>query len=178
MSQRRIEQRAELCVYGPTEGPDLDTEGLTRDLGFEPHMVARRGDVLRSGRVRPCTLWLWQTQERQEVDSEALVCEVLDRFEPVAAQVIEQARAAVEVDVVLGLIVYMIGDINTEDEAPWADVPTPALALSRQTIARMAKLGCHLDVDQYVSPERRVASGPCFTSFGTTRRRRVASSSA
>jgi hypothetical protein len=149
MSQR-IEQRAELRIYGPTEGPDLDPEGLTRDLGFEPHMVARRGDVLRSGRMRPCTLWLWQTPERQEVDSEALVCEVLDRFEPVA-RVIEQAAAAVKVDVVLGLIIYMIGDLNTADEAPWADVPTPALALSRATIVWMTKLGCHLDVDQYVS---------------------------
>ena len=150
MSQRRIEQRAELRIYGPTEGPDLEPERLTRELGFEPHTVSRRGDVLRGGRIRPCTVWWWQTPDRQAVDSEVLVCEVLDLFEPVA-QASEDAAAATEIDVVLGLVIHMIGDINTEDEEPWADVPTPALALSRETVERMAKLGCHLDVDQYVS---------------------------
>lgn len=150
MSQRRIEQRAELRIYGPTEGPDLDPDALTRALGIEPHTVARRGDVLRSGRVRPCTIWWWQTPDRPEVDSEVLVCEVLDRFEP-GAQAIREAADQTKLDVVLGLIIYMIGDIKVDGDEPWADVPTPALGLSRETIERIAQLGCHLDVDQYVS---------------------------
>lgn len=150
MSQRRVEQRAELRIYGPAEGPDLDPDGLTRALGIEPHTVARRGDVLRSGRVRPCTVWWWQTPDRREVDSEVLVREVLDRFEPVA-HVVREAAGTTKLDVVLGLIIYMIGEIQLEDDEPWADVPTPALALSRETIERIGRLGCHLDVDQYVS---------------------------
>ncbi|WP_183407935.1 hypothetical protein [Nocardioides marmoriginsengisoli] len=44
----------------------------------------------------------------------------------------------------------MIGDINIEADEPWADVPTPALAFSHETVELMAQLGCHLDVDQYV----------------------------
>lgn len=149
--QRRVEQRAELRIYGPEAGPDFDPDELSGRLCIAPHTVWRRGETLRSGRVRPSTLWWRQTPDRDEVDSEAMVLAVLDMFEPVAKEM-AQCRAEWDLQIAVGLVVHMSGVIESGDDGElWADVPTPALAFSLETLGRLARLKCSLDIDQYVS---------------------------
>ncbi|MEV5966206.1 DUF4279 domain-containing protein [Kribbella sp. NPDC051952] len=150
----RVEQRAELRVYASDTGEDFDPESLTSLLGIIPSKVMRRGDVLRSGRVRDVTVWWWETPERVEWDSEALVLEVLDAFEPVAEQLAEAVRRW-GLTLVIGLVTSMYGVIQADsDNEIGLDVATPALAFSAETLRRLGRLGASIDVDLYViAPE-------------------------
>lgn len=82
LSPRRVEQWAELRVYADAPDGDFDPDELTRRLDVEPTRRCRRGEVLRSGRVRGHSSWWWKTEERVTFDSESVVIEVLDHFEP------------------------------------------------------------------------------------------------
>ena len=117
-----------------------------------PSKLSRRGDVLKfSGRIQPCTVWWWETDERVETDCERVVTEVLDTFEPVATQLIEMQQRW-SLDLVLGVVINMSGTLaEADDGTTWADIPTPALSFSRETMARIAALNLHLDIDQYIS---------------------------
>lgn len=153
-SQIRIEQRAELVAYAAEETDDFDPAALTELLGISPTTAYMKGDVLKSGRVHPFSSWVWQTVERVEHDSELLVQEILDIFEPAAGQLAEAgARWSLEFQV--GLVISMYGSIEQDpDGTPGAVVSTPALFLSPATLRRLSALNCALDVDGYViAPE-------------------------
>jgi len=150
----RVEQRAELVAFAGEEADDFDPVALTELLAISPTKVYRRGEVLKSGRVRPFSMWVWQTVERVEHESELLVQEILDFFEPVAGALAEAvARWGLEFQV--GLVISMYGSIEQDpDGRPGAVVSTPALYLSPRTLSRLAALNCGLDVDTYViAPE-------------------------
>lgn len=147
---RSVVQRGELRVYDRSDRRSFDPAELTRLLGITPSRTWRRGEALRSGRTRTHTVWWWETPERAGPDSEALVREVLDTFEPVVDALVN-ASADWGLELVLGLVIHMNGTIEIDNGSPWADVPTPGLALSLETVERLARLRCHLDVDQYVS---------------------------
>jgi hypothetical protein len=150
----RVEQRAELVAYPTEETDDFDPDAFTELLDITPTKVYRRGEVLKNGRVRPYSAWMWETAERVEHDSELLIQEVLDTFEPVAAQLAE-ARAGWNLDFQVGLVISMYGSIEADpDGTSGAMVSTPALHLSPKTLRRLAELGCALDIDSYViAPE-------------------------
>ena len=150
----RVEQKAELRIYGTDVAEDFDPDTLTSLLGITPTKVWRQGDVLRSGRRRAATVWWWETRERVEWDSEALVLEVLEVFEPVAEQLAE-ARRRWGLTMQVGLVISMYGMIQTDpDNEIGVDVSTPALAFAMETLRRLVRLGASLDVDQYlIAPE-------------------------
>lgn len=150
----RVEQRAELVAYPARETDDFEPDALSQLLGVAPTNVYRRGEVLRSGRVRPFSAWIWKTAERIEHDSELLVQEVLDTFEPLAGQLTE-ARTRWGLEVQVGLVISMYGSIEAApDGSSGAVVSTPTLYLSPATLRRLADLGCALDVDTYlIAPE-------------------------
>jgi hypothetical protein len=150
----RVEQRAELVAYPSEETGDFDPGALTKLLDITPTKVHRKGEVLRSGRVRPYSAWTWETAERVEHDSELLIQEVLDTFEPVASQLAE-ARAAWSLDLQIGLVISMYGSIEADPGGTSGAVAsTPALYLSPETLRRLTALGCALDIDTYViAPE-------------------------
>jgi hypothetical protein len=150
----RVEQRAELVAYPTEETGDFDPDALTELLGITPTRVYRRGEGLKSGRVRPYSAWMWETAERVEHDSELLIQEVLDTFEPVADELAD-ARAGWSLDLRVGLVISMYGSIEADpDGTSGAMVSTPALYLSPETLRRLAELGCALDIDSYViAPE-------------------------
>lgn len=153
-SKTRVEQRAELVAYPATETDDFEPDAFSALLGIPPTTVYRRGEVLRSGRARPYSAWIWKTAERVEHDSELLIQEVLDIFEPLAGRLAE-ARAEWGLDVQVGLVISMYGSIESNpDGSSRAVVSTPALYLSPETLRRLAELGCALDIDTYViAPE-------------------------
>jgi hypothetical protein len=62
----RVEQRAELRIYGSETAEDFDPDSLTSLLGITPTTVWRRGDVLRFGRIRDAAVWWWETDVRAE----------------------------------------------------------------------------------------------------------------
>jgi len=150
----RVEQRAELVVYPERETDDFDPDAFSELLGFTPTTVYRRGEVLTSGRVRPYSAWMWTTPERVEHDSELLIQEVLDTFEPVADE-LREARARWSLDVQVDLSISMYGSIEADpDGSSGAVVSTPAFYLSPETLRRLTGLGCALDIDHYViAPE-------------------------
>src|SRR6476620_2928716 len=98
----RVEQRAELVVYPTEETDDFDPDALTALLGITPTKLYRKDEVLKTGRVRPFSAWMWETAERLEHDSERLVQEVLDTFEAVAVQ-LASARSGWGLDLQAGL---------------------------------------------------------------------------
>ncbi len=149
-SKTRVEQRAQLVAYPAQETDDFEPDGFSELLGITPTTVYRKGEVLRSGRVRPYSAWIWETAERVEHDSELLIQEVLDTFEPLAGQLAE-ARAGWGLDVQVGLVISMYGSIESDpDGSSGAVVSTPALYLSPGTLRRLTELGCALDIDTYV----------------------------
>jgi hypothetical protein len=150
----RVEQRAELVAYPTEETGDFDPDALTELLDITPTRVYRRGEGLKSGRVRPYSAWMWETAERVEHDSELLIQEVLDTFEAVADELAD-ARARWSLDLQVGLVISMYGSIEADpDGTSGAMVSTPALYLSPETLRRLAELGCALDIDSYViAPE-------------------------
>jgi hypothetical protein len=146
----RVEQRAELVAFPADELDDFDPDALTESLGVRPTTVHRKGDVLESGRVRPFNMWMWETPERVEPDSEVLVREVLERFEPVAGRLAE-AGTRWGLSFQVGLVISTYGSTGLEPEGtPGAVVPAPALYLSSETLRRLSALDCALDVDTYV----------------------------
>ena len=153
-SEMRVEQRAELVVYPTEETDDFDPDALTALLGITPTKLYRRDEVLKTGRVRPFSAWMWETAERLEHDSERLVQEVLDTFEAVAVQ-LASARSGWGLDLQVGLVISMYGSIDmAPDGASGAVVSTPALYLSSQTLRRLSELGCSLDIGTYmITPE-------------------------
>jgi hypothetical protein len=153
-SKTRVEQRAELVAYPANETGDFDPEAFSELLGIAPTTIYRRGEVLRSGRVRPYSAWIWKSAERVERDSDLLIQEVLDTFEPLAGQLAE-ARAGWGLDVQVGLVISVYGSIESDpDGSSGAVDSTPALYLSPETLRRLAELGCALDIDTYViAPE-------------------------
>ena len=147
----RVEQRAEMVVYPTEETDDFDPDALTALLGINPTKLYRKGEVLKSGRVRPFSAWMWETAERVEDDSERLVQEILDKFEAVAVQ-LATARSRWGLDLQVGLVISMYGSIQVDpDGASGAVISKPALYFSSQTLSRLSELGCSLDVDTYVS---------------------------
>jgi hypothetical protein len=150
----RVEQRAQLVAYPTEETGDFDPDAFTELLDITPTKVYRRGEVLRSGRVRPYSAWMWETAERVEHDSELLIQEVLDTFEPVAGQLAE-AQAGWNLDLQIGLVISMHGKIEEDpDDTSRVGVSTPGLYLSPDTLRRLAEIGCALDIDNYViAPE-------------------------
>jgi hypothetical protein len=150
----RVEQRAELVAYPANESDDFDPEAFTSLVGITPTTVYRKGEVLRSGRVRPYSAWMWETAERVEPDPELLIQEVLDTFEPVAAR-LDEARNGFGVELQVGVVISTYGSIEIEpDGTTGAVVSTPALYLSPVTLHRLSELACALDIDTYViAPE-------------------------
>jgi hypothetical protein len=153
-SEKRVEQRAELVAFPAVEGNDFEPDALSGLLGITPTRTYRRGEVGRSGRVRPHSLWIWETPERVEHDSEVLIREVLETFEPLAGQ-LSEARSGWDLELQIGLVISMYGSIEVDpDGTSGAVVSTPALYLSPETLRRLTALGCALDVDTYViAPE-------------------------
>lgn len=150
----RVEQRAELVAFPAAETDDFDPDAFTALLGIAPTKVYRKGEVLKSGRVRPFSAWICETADRVEHDTELLIQEVLDKFEVVAGELAE-ARAEWGLDIQIGLVISMFGSIQVEpDGTTGAVVSTPAVYLSPQTLSRLTELGCSLDIDTYViAPE-------------------------
>ncbi|MFG1911667.1 DUF4279 domain-containing protein [Kribbella sp. NPDC048928] len=150
----RVEQLAELRIRGMNTSEDFDPDSLTSLLDVSPTKVWRQGDALRSGRIHRATVWWWEGRERVERDSEALVLEVLDVFEPVAEQLAEAIRRW-GLTVEIGLVISMYGVVRTDsDNEIGVDLSTPALAFSAETLRRLVRLGATLDIDQYViAPE-------------------------
>ena len=96
-------------------------------------------------------MWWWQSPDSVDRDSEVLVRQVLDRFEPVVEDLL-RLRDQWDLEIQLGLVVWMNGSLETaEDGHVYGNVPTPALAFSKETVARLARLNCGFDVDLYVS---------------------------
>lgn len=147
---RRNEQRAEIRVYAASEDGDYDPDAFTERIGIEPTRLYRKGEILRSGRPRGHTVWWWETEEQTTRDTEAVVIEVLDRFEPVLQQ-LGDAKTELDLHLVLGVVISMYGVIETDpDGEVSADAATPAFALSVETLQRLGRLGADFDVDQYV----------------------------
>jgi hypothetical protein len=149
----RVEQSAELRIYGATDGPDFDPDELTTRLGVVPHSIRRRGEPGRNGRVARCSSWQWSTPQRIEFDSEVLVREVLDTFDPADTE-LARVRTTWGLELVLGLVVHMYGAAVTDEGESWTEIPTPGLALSLETLQRLTRRGCDLDIDQYVHAPR------------------------
>jgi len=153
-SEMRVEQRAELVAFPAVEGDDFEPDALSELLGITPTRIYRRGEVGSNGRVRPYSLWMWETPERVEHDSEVLIHEVLDTFEPLAGQ-LSQARSDWGLEFQIGLAISMHGSIEVDPDGTLdAVVSTQALYLSPETLRRLTALGCALDVDTHViAPE-------------------------
>lgn len=139
-------QYGELRISGRPGDDDFDPDEITRRLGVTPRRIARRGEPPKhTGRLNEISAWLWATPERDERDSEVLVLEVLEMFEPVAGT-LAQIRSERGLDLTVGLVIHMF----EEQAAGGGWVPTPALSFDARTVSRLAALGCHLDFDLYV----------------------------
>lgn len=149
-TDRRVRQRAQFVAFPALESGDFDPDALSRLLGLTPTRTRQRGTAGTSGRARPHSLWTWETPERVERDSEVLIREVLDTFEPLAASLTE-ARSRWDLDLQIGLVVSTYGPTEVDpDGIRGAVVSTPGLYLSPETLRRVAALGCALEVDTYV----------------------------
>lgn len=144
-----VEQRAELRVYGGEAGEELDPDEFSELIDVAPTKVWRRGEPRRSGRVREATLWWWETGDQVERDSERLVVQVLEKFEPVAGQ-LGQAKIRWGITLAVGLVVTMYVEAHEVDGAIEVAAATPALFFSAETLSRLARLGASLDADLYV----------------------------
>ena len=143
-----VEQRAELRVYGSESGHDFDPDDLTALLAIAPHTVWRRGESLRSGRTRPATVWWWQSETQVDPDSELLVKQVLDTFEPVADR-LDDAKARWGLKLEIGLVVSMfLAKRGAEPAHTFA--ATPSMAFTHETLSRLTRFGASLDADLYV----------------------------
>ncbi|WP_353952142.1 DUF4279 domain-containing protein [Knoellia sp. S7-12] len=152
-STSRVQQRAELVAYAANEDDDFDPVALTEFLGIDPTSVHRKGELLKGGRVRPFSAWMWSTADQVEVDTEVLIREVLDNFEPMAK--VDEARGRFGLEFKMDVVIEMYGHLDIEpDGTTGAVVATPALYLSPGTLLRLTRLGCGLDIDTYViAPE-------------------------
>ena len=153
-TDRRVEQRAQFVAFPTLEADDFDPDALSGLLGLTPARTRQRGKAGMSGRVRPHSLWSWETPERVERDSEVLIREVLDTFEPLAASLTE-ARSRWDLDLQIALVISTYGSAEGDPEGTrGAVVSGPALYLSPETQRRVSALGCALEVDTYVvAPE-------------------------
>lgn len=146
----RVEQRAELVTYPADETADFDPHGFTALIGIHPTSLYLKGEVMESGRTRPFSAWMYETADRVETDTEVVVQELLDKFEPVARE-LREGRTRWGLDLQVGLVISMYGAIQIDpDGATGAVVATPALYFSPRTLARLTELGCSLDIDTYV----------------------------
>lgn len=144
-----VEQRAELRVYGTESGDDFDPDDLTAQLGIAPHAVWRRGESLRSGRTQVATVWWWQTETQSDPDSERLVKQVLDTFEPVAER-LDEAKERWGLTFEIGLVVWMYLAKRGDEDDTDAFAATPSMAFTRETLSRLTRFGASLDADLYV----------------------------
>jgi hypothetical protein len=144
-----VEQKAELRVRGQEAGDDFDPDDLTALLGVGPSLVWRRGEALRSGRHHLSTIWWWETAYQVGRDSEAMVLQVLDVFEPLVKR-LDEAKARWGVALELGLVVTMYVATQVADGVPEVVAATPAMALSAETLGRLAGMGVSFDADLYV----------------------------
>jgi hypothetical protein len=142
----RCVQRAYLTFAETDEGCDVDPDEITRRAGLEPTRVHRAGEPIGpNGRRRRRNGWYVDVPERDEYDTEVLLCELLDVVEPHAAGI---ARACRELRLIAGInVVISMHSVRDEDGLL---VTTPALSLRADTLRRIADLGCWLDCDQYV----------------------------
>lgn len=146
----RVEQRAELVAYPADESVDFDPHEFTALVGIHPTSIYLKGEVMQSGRTRPFSAWMYETVGRIEPDTEVVVQEVLDKFEPVAPE-LREARTRWGLELQVGLVISMYGSIQIDpDGATGAVLATPALYFSPPTLGRLTELGCSVDIDTYV----------------------------
>jgi hypothetical protein len=149
-SEIRVQQRAELVAYPADESADFDPHGFTALVGIHPTSIHLKGEVMQSGRTRPFSAWMYETADRIEPDTEVVVQEVLDRFEPVAPE-LREARTRWGLELQVGLVICVYGSIRIDpDGATGAVVASPALYFSPRTLGRLTELGCSVDIDTYV----------------------------
>ncbi|KYH44062.1 hypothetical protein AZH51_04790 [Branchiibius sp. NY16-3462-2] len=103
-------------------------------------------------RTYPASAWCWITAKSSTADSETVIIDLLDTFEPVR-QALLRASAERDLSVQINLVISMYGEVVVGgDGQSWIDIPTPALGLSVETLRRLASFDCGLDVDQYIIP--------------------------
>lgn len=155
---RRVEQRAEIIIGGDAD-QDIDLGFVTGLLGVQPTTLWRQGELHRqTGRPRKRSAWIWETEDIDNYDSEAVLCSVLDHFDSLT-ETIRDACVQHHLEVQVGLVVSMYGDIDANEGVMEADVATPALHFSAATLQRLTALGASLDIDQYViAPDEEAAS--------------------
>jgi hypothetical protein len=147
---RRVEQRAEFVLASLDDSGDFDPDQVSLLVGIAATATARRGEVLSSGHTRRWSSWTWATPVLVNTDSEDLVRQLLDRVEAARDELIE-ARQRWRLGAQINLVVYMYGVIEVDDDAtPWADVSTPGLHFTSETVRRIAGLDASIDIDSYI----------------------------
>ena len=147
---RRVEQRAEFVLGCLDDSDDFDPEQVSLLLGIAATATGRRGEVLSGGFTRRWSSWTWGTPMLVDTDSEDLVRQVLNTLEAARDELVE-ARARWRLGAQINLVVYMYGVIEVEDDAtPWADVSTPGLHFTSETVRRLAALDASIDIDSYI----------------------------
>lgn len=148
-----VEQHCHLIIFPYAEDVDFEPDEVTALLGVRPTRVRRRGEQGDDARVQypRSSYWSFDLPRRFEIDSEALVSELLDAIEP-AATGLERVRGELPVEAQVSLAQYLHGYLyDAGDEGPRSfSATSPALAFEATTLERMAGLGLGLDVDQYI----------------------------
>jgi len=147
---RRVEQRADFVLACLDDADDFDPDQVSLLLGVDATETKRRGEVLSGGFTCRWSSWVWGTQMLLNADSEDLVRQVLDKMEAARGE-LAQAREPWRLGAQINLVVYIYGVIEVEDDAvPWADVSTPALHFTSETVRRLAAVGASIDIDSYI----------------------------
>ena len=85
---------------------------------------------------------------------EVFIREVLAALEPLANRM-REAETTLRIGFGVSVVTYMSGTIERDpDGRVGANVPTPALHLSVETIGRLAALRCSVDCDMYVDADQ------------------------
>ncbi|MCP2014345.1 hypothetical protein L1280_001482 [Deinococcus sp. HSC-46F16] len=126
-------------VYLSVTG-DFDPLNFSELVGLRADRTARRGERDGARVVPRCDSWDLEMAERRTWDMEGVVDDLLARLAGHEAQINAVTRAH-DLGVVLRIVAY------------WnpAESSAPAVTLSVQQIACLARLGAFLDVDLYAS---------------------------
>ena len=128
------------------EGPtDFNIDEFTREVGISPTFQRKKN----LGKRLPFTTWVYELEEREEVMTEILLKELMDKLEGRGSRWVE-AMTSQNLYATVIAVIEIRGRVDRSSEL---DIRTPAFSFNLDTLGRLKELGCGLELDMYYCDE-------------------------
>lgn len=123
-------------------GDYFDPEVVTKKLGIQPIRTGIKGEKTpaRGEFFWKKTLWMYNTGNREALETSPLFSEVIDLFEPKIPEIIS-LKKAFNLSVSVCMVISVVG------------TTTPIIFFDSRQIAFLHELNATLDFDEYWSPD-------------------------